>query len=123
MWGTLNDERMGLSFTLQLLLGLARAVTLGSMSRRTQGHILLSHLRLPQPGGPGPHIYISQEQGGPVIPPGTKFPFVNPYNSQGYGGGILTKAKFKVTLRPTISRQVRLGQAPIWHPQPIFFSP
>jgi hypothetical protein len=44
---------------VQLLLGLARAVTLGSKSRRTQDHILLSHLRLPQ------------EQGGPVIPPGT----------------------------------------------------
>jgi hypothetical protein len=38
-------------------------------------HILLSHLRLPQPGGPGPRIYIPQEKGGPVIPPGTGFPF------------------------------------------------
>jgi hypothetical protein len=55
---------------VQLLLGLARAVTLGSKSRRTHGHILLPHLRLPQPGGPGPCIYIPQEQGGPVIPPG-----------------------------------------------------
>jgi hypothetical protein len=27
--------------------------------------------RLPQPGRSGPCIYISQEQGGPVIPPGT----------------------------------------------------
>jgi hypothetical protein len=26
----------------------------------------VSHLRLPQPGGPGSHIYILQEQGGPV---------------------------------------------------------
>jgi hypothetical protein len=32
-------------------------------------------LRLPQPGGPGPHIYIPQEQGDPLIPPGTEFPF------------------------------------------------
>jgi hypothetical protein len=30
-------------------------------------------LRLPQPGGPGPCTYIPQEQGGPVIPPGTGF--------------------------------------------------
>jgi hypothetical protein len=30
-----------------------------------------SDLRLPQPGGQGPSIYIPQEQGGPVIPPGT----------------------------------------------------
>jgi hypothetical protein len=46
---------------VQLLLGLARAVTLGSKSHRTHDHILLSHLRLPQPGGPGPHIYIPQD--------------------------------------------------------------
>jgi hypothetical protein len=47
------------------------AVTLESKSHRTHGHILPSHLRLPQPGGPGPRIYIPQEQGGPVIPSGT----------------------------------------------------
>jgi hypothetical protein len=29
----------------------------------------------PQPGGPGPHIYIPQEQGGQVITPGTGSPF------------------------------------------------
>jgi hypothetical protein len=34
-----------------------------------------SDSRLPQPGGPGPRIYIPQEQYGPVIPPGTGFPF------------------------------------------------
>jgi hypothetical protein len=45
------------------------AVTPRSKSRRTH------HLRLPQPGGPGPHIYIPQEHGGPVIPPGTGSPF------------------------------------------------
>jgi hypothetical protein len=37
---------------VQLLLDLARAVTLVSKSRRTHDHILLSHLRLPQPGRP-----------------------------------------------------------------------
>jgi hypothetical protein len=60
---------------VQLLSGLARAVTLGSKSLRTHGHILLSHLRLPQLGRPGSRIYIPQEQGGPVISPGTGFPF------------------------------------------------
>jgi hypothetical protein len=60
---------------VQLFLGLARAVTLGPKCRRTHGHILLSHLRLRQPEGRGPCIYILQEQGGPVIPPGTGFPF------------------------------------------------
>jgi hypothetical protein len=36
--------------------------------RKTRNHTLLSHLRLPQPGGPGSHIYIPLEQSGPVIP-------------------------------------------------------
>jgi hypothetical protein len=54
---------------LLLLLVLASAVPLGSESRGTQDHILLSQfLRLPQPGGPGPRIYIPQKQGGPVTP-------------------------------------------------------
>jgi hypothetical protein len=75
---------------VQLLLGLARAVSLVSKSRRTHGHILLSHLRLPQPGGPGPCVYIPQEQGGLVIPLGSGVPFVASYDSQSYVGCILT---------------------------------
>jgi hypothetical protein len=67
---------------VKLLLSLARAVTLGSMSRRTHGHILLSHLRLPQPGGPGPCIYFPQEQGGPVIPPRHWVPFSSPLTTR-----------------------------------------
>jgi hypothetical protein len=52
---------------LLLLLVLAMTVPLGSESAGFK--------RLPQPGGPGPRIRILQEQGGPVIPPGTGFPF------------------------------------------------
>jgi hypothetical protein len=59
---------------LLLLLFLASAVPLGSESRGTPYHILLSQfLRLPQPGGPGPRIYIPREEDSPDIPPGTKF--------------------------------------------------
>jgi hypothetical protein len=47
------------------------AITQWSESHRTPNHTLQSHLRLPRPGGPGSRIYIPQEQGGPVIPPGT----------------------------------------------------
>jgi hypothetical protein len=48
---------------LLLLLVLAGAVQLESVSRGTQDHILLSQfLRLPQPGGPGPHIYNPQRE-------------------------------------------------------------
>jgi hypothetical protein len=62
---------------LQLLLAIASAVILGSEYRGIHDNILftVSNLRLPQPGVSGPHIYISQEQGGPVILPGTWFPF------------------------------------------------
>jgi hypothetical protein len=59
---------------LLLLLVLASVAPLGSESRGTQDHILLSQFLKLQPGGPGPRIYIPQEQGGPVILPGTGFP-------------------------------------------------
>jgi hypothetical protein len=38
----------------------------------------VSCLRLPQPGGLSPPIYIPQRQGGPVIPPGNGFHFRRP---------------------------------------------
>jgi hypothetical protein len=41
---------------------------------------------LPLPGGPGPRIYIPQEQGGPVIPQALGSLFVASYDSQSYGG-------------------------------------
>jgi hypothetical protein len=47
-------------------------ITQWSEKLRTRNHTLPSHLRLPQPGGPGSRIYIPQEQGDPVIPPGTE---------------------------------------------------
>jgi hypothetical protein len=60
----------GWVYRLQLLLSLVSAVILTSEFHGTHDHILL-----PKPGGPEPRIYISQEQGGPVITPGTGFPF------------------------------------------------
>jgi hypothetical protein len=54
IWGALSDERTGLSFTMYNV--------------QYTIHFTVSDLRLPQPGGPGPCIYIPQEQGGPVIP-------------------------------------------------------
>jgi hypothetical protein len=38
-------------------------------------YFTVSDSRHPQPGWQGPHIYVPQEQGGPVTPPGTGFPF------------------------------------------------
>jgi hypothetical protein len=43
--------------------------------RDSWSYFTVSELILPKPGGLGPRIYIPQEQGGPVIPPGTGFPF------------------------------------------------
>jgi hypothetical protein len=62
------------------------AITQWSESRRTRNHTLLPHLRLLQLRGPGSRIYMPWEQGGPIIPLGTGLS----YDSQGYGGGILT---------------------------------
>jgi hypothetical protein len=59
------------------------AVTHWSASRRAPNHTLVSHLRLPEPRGPGSRIYIPQEHGGPVIPPGTGFPFRRPLRLTG----------------------------------------
>jgi hypothetical protein len=67
------------------------AVTLGSKPRRTPDHKLMSHLRLPQPGRPGPSIKNFQEQGCSVTPSGTGFPFIASYDSQGYNGSILSR--------------------------------
>jgi hypothetical protein len=55
--------------------------------------MVLSHTRLPQPGGPGSCISIPQEQGGPVIPRALGSLFITSYDSQGYGGGILTRLR------------------------------
>jgi hypothetical protein len=74
MWGALSDERMGLPFTI------AAGPCQSSHSRvRVPGdswsYFTVSDSRLPQPGGPGPRIFIPKEQGGPVLPPGICFPF------------------------------------------------
>jgi hypothetical protein len=63
---------------VQLLMSFASAVTLGPESLRARYHNLPSHMRLPQPGVPGPRICILQEQDGPV-----EFPFRCPLRCTG----------------------------------------
>jgi hypothetical protein len=53
--------------------GVCNAVTQWSESHRTRNHVLLSHLRLPQPRGPDSRICNPQEQGGPFMTLGTGF--------------------------------------------------
>jgi hypothetical protein len=43
----------------------------------------VSDSRLPQPGGPGPHIYVAW-----LYAQALGSLFVTPYDLQGYGGGI-----------------------------------
>jgi hypothetical protein len=74
MWGTVCDERTSLSFTI------AAGPRQHSHSRvrvprNSWPYFAVSDSRIPHPGGLGPRIYIPQEWGGPVIPPGTGFPF------------------------------------------------
>jgi hypothetical protein len=80
---------MGLSFTIAA--GPRQRSHYWVQVPRGSWHFTVSDSRLPRPGGPGPRMYIPQEQGGPVIPPGTVFLFVASYDSQGYGGGIRTR--------------------------------
>jgi hypothetical protein len=108
----LSDERTG---RLQLLLALTSPVILGSESSGTRDRVSLSHLRLPQPGGPGPHIY----------PPGT--------GSSSYSAGhFIPFLSPPMTCKATVESESKLCydrrsfglsfwcQAPIWDPRPIF---
>jgi hypothetical protein len=44
----------------------------------------------PQPGGPGPCIYAPSDRVAQLCPQASSYLFVAFYDSQGYGGGILT---------------------------------
>jgi hypothetical protein len=62
-------------------MGLLFTIAAGPRQRnhsevRVRPHFTISDSRLPEPGGPGPRIYIPQEPVGPVIPPVTGFPFL-----------------------------------------------
>jgi hypothetical protein len=112
-WGTLSDEDGSV---------ICNAITQWLQSRRTHYQILLPPLRLPQPGGLGPRIYIPQKQGGPVITPGTGFPFrcllqltglCRKYSNPPPHGVSTVKVKAKVILRLTVSQPVRPG---VGHP-------
>jgi hypothetical protein len=74
MCGALSNERTGLSLT-----GAAgsrqRSHLRVRVPRDSWPYFTVSGSWLHQLGGSGPRIYIPQEQGGPVIAPGTGFPF------------------------------------------------
>jgi hypothetical protein len=71
-------------------------------------HFTVSDLRLPQPGGQSPHIYIPQEQGGLVIPPGTGFPFRRPERLAGLRWRYSTPPPHGINVIPVISLPIYL---------------
>jgi hypothetical protein len=74
MWGVAYDERTGLSFTTAAG---PRQRILGSECHGNHNHILLPQIRdSPNLEGEVPVFVFPQEQGGPVIPPGTGYPFL-----------------------------------------------
>jgi hypothetical protein len=73
----LSDERMGLSFIIAACPR-QRSHSRVRIPLDSWSYFTVSDSRLPQPGGPGPRIYIPQEQGGPVLSPGTGFPSSSP---------------------------------------------
>jgi hypothetical protein len=75
MWDVLSDERTGLSFTIAAGPRQCSNSRI-RVERNSRQYFTVSDSRLPQPGGPGPRIFILQEQSGPVISPGTGFPFL-----------------------------------------------
>jgi hypothetical protein len=75
MWGALSDQTAGLK--LARTIASAPCQSSHSLVPKPQNlhHILLSHTLLRKPGGPGSSIYIPHQQGDPVIPPDSGFPF------------------------------------------------
>jgi hypothetical protein len=65
---------MGLSFTIAICPR-QHSHSQVRVPQDSLPHFTVSDSRPLQPGGPGPRIYIPQEQSGPVIPPRTGFPF------------------------------------------------
>jgi hypothetical protein len=74
MCGALSDKRTGLSFTTATGRR-QHSHSRVRVLRDTWPYFTVSDSRFPQPGGPGPRIYIPQEQSGSILPPGTGFPF------------------------------------------------
>jgi hypothetical protein len=64
----ISDEKMNLAFTVADGPR-QRSHSRVRVPRDSWQHFTVSDSRLPQPGRPGPYIYIPQEQDSPVIPP------------------------------------------------------
>jgi hypothetical protein len=82
----------GWVWRLQLLLALASSVILGSESRGTHDHILMSQIR-DSPNLEGQVlVFISpRNRVAQLLPQALGSLFIASYESQGYGGGVRTR--------------------------------
>jgi hypothetical protein len=74
MWGALSDERTRFLW-ISATGSRQRSQSWVRVSWDSWPYATVSDSRLPEPGEPGHRIYIPQELGGPIITPGTGFPF------------------------------------------------
>jgi hypothetical protein len=128
MWYAFSDERKGLSFTTAAGPR-QRSHSRVEVPRDSRPYSAVSDSRLLPPKGPGPSIYIPQEQGGPVIPTGTAFPFrrllrlaglrwrystAPPHGLDSLESQSQIESSVRVTLRLVVYRQsICLGDKPL----------
>jgi hypothetical protein len=74
MWSVMSDEMTKQLFIIAAGPRQSRHSRV-RVPRNSWSYFTVSYSRLPPHGGSGPLIYILQEQGGPIIAPGTGFPF------------------------------------------------
>jgi hypothetical protein len=110
---SLSDERTGVPFAIDAG-SRQRSQSWARVPRDSWPNFTVSDSRLPKLGGPGPCIYIPQEQGGPVIPPVTGFPLRRLLRLAGLRWRYSNpKSKSKLCYDRRFSRPVCLG---IKHP-------
>jgi hypothetical protein len=109
MWGTLSDERTGLSFTIAA--GPRQHIhSCILVPRASWPYFTVSDLRLPQTGGPGPcTFYIPQGQVAQLYHQALGSLFVTSYNSQDDGGGIRTCLHKDLTKLPCLPSLYSFG--------------
>jgi hypothetical protein len=130
MGGVLSDERVIVSFTIAVGPR-QRSHSRVRVSWDSWPYFTVSDFILPQPGGSSPRIYIPEEQGDPVISPGTMFSFRRLLRFAGlrwrYSNTLLRRGSTTTSQSQsyvtTDGQLVNLSlcQVPIWDRRPDFY--
>jgi hypothetical protein len=88
LWGDLSEDG-SVIYSYNCFWALPEQSLRAQVSQNSD-HILLSHFRLPQPGRPVPVFTSSRNRAAQLYPQTLGSLFVASYDSQSYGGGILT---------------------------------